>query len=61
VSKLNGCNSLDCDQAGWGNKAIVREAFKQIISLNAQAVILARGELIERDVNAVLRAAWHKS
>lgn len=47
-------------QVGWGNKAIVKQALNTILGWEADRVILAHGELIERDVNKVLRTAWHR-
>jgi hypothetical protein len=47
-------------QMGWGKKDIVKEGLNKILSWKAERVILAHGELIERDVSNVLGSAWHK-
>jgi len=45
-------------QLGWGNKKIVRESLQQIIDWKAERVILSHGELIEENVNDILKSAW---
>lgn len=47
-------------QIGWGRKSIVKNALNTIIEWNAERVILAHGELIEKDVKNVLTTAWRK-
>lgn len=47
-------------QVGWGNKRIVMESLNKILDWHAERVILAHGENIEVNVNAVLTAAWKK-
>lgn len=45
-------------QMGWGRKDIVKKALEKILSWQPERVILAHGELIEHDVDDVLRRAW---
>jgi hypothetical protein len=47
-------------QVGWGDKDKVKMAFNRIFNWNADRIILAHGELIEKDVNLILRSAWKK-
>ena len=47
-------------QLGWGNKALVKVALKQILDWNADRLILSHGENIEGNVNAVLEKAWQR-
>jgi len=47
-------------QIGWGNREIVRGSLNRILGWNADRIILAHGELMEGNVNEVLRAAWRK-
>lgn len=45
-------------QVGWSRKEIAKQALNHILDWNADRVILAHGELIEKNVNEVLKAAW---
>jgi hypothetical protein len=45
---------------GWGNKAIVKKGLEKILAWQAERIILAHGELIEDNVDEVLRSAWKK-
>ena len=47
-------------QIGWGNRAMVRNCLHRILDWDAQRVILAHGEPVESNVDAVLRAAWKR-
>ncbi len=47
-------------QMGWGKKDIVKGGLKKILGWEAERIILAHGELIEGNVDSVLRSAWHK-
>jgi hypothetical protein len=47
-------------QIGGGNKAQVKNALEKILAWQAERVILAHGELIEGNVNAILLTAWQK-
>jgi len=47
-------------QVGWGDKDKVKMAFNRILNWNADRIILAHGEFIEKDVNTVLQSAWKK-
>ena len=47
-------------QMGWGNKKIVKNGLNKILSWNAERVILAHGENIEKNVNSVLSTAWER-
>jgi len=47
-------------QVAWGNKAIVQKGLNTILGWQTERVILAHGENIEGNVNAVLRTAWKK-
>lgn len=47
-------------QMGWGDRRIVRRALETIIGWDANRVILAHGELVERDVGKTLATAWRK-
>jgi hypothetical protein len=47
-------------QMGWGNKAIVKQGLETIIDWKADRIILAHGELIEKDVSDTLLTAWSK-
>ncbi|MGD8784044.1 MAG: DUF4336 domain-containing protein [Thioalkalispiraceae bacterium] len=47
-------------QMGWGNKAIVKKGLEKILAWQAERIILAHGELIEDNVDEVLRSAWKK-
>ena len=45
-------------QMGWGKKDIVKKGLQRILNWQPERVILAHGELVEGDVENVLRAAW---
>lgn len=47
-------------QVAWGNKSLVKKGLNKILDWHAERVILAHGENIEANVNAILRAAWKK-
>jgi len=47
-------------QVAWGNKAIVQKGLNTILGWQTERGILAHGENIEGNVNAVLRTAWKK-
>lgn len=47
-------------QVGWGDKKKVKEVFNTILGWKADRVILAHGELIEKEANAILQSAWKK-
>ncbi len=47
-------------QMGWGNKKFVKNGLNKILSWNAERVILAHGENIEKNVHSVLSTAWEK-
>lgn len=47
-------------QMGWGKKNIVKKGLNKILSWKAERVILAHGELVESNVDEILRSAWHK-
>lgn len=47
-------------QVGWGDKVIVKESLEKILGWQADRAILAHGENIETNVNAVLATAWKK-
>jgi hypothetical protein len=47
-------------QVGWGDKGIVNKSLSKILSWNAERVVLSHGELIEDNVNQILRTAWCK-
>jgi hypothetical protein len=47
-------------QMGWGNKKIVKNALEQILGWDAERVILAHGENIEKNVSGTLRTAWKR-
>lgn len=47
-------------QMGWGDKSIVRISLQNIISWDAERVILSHGEFIEGHVHDVLTKAWKK-
>lgn len=45
-------------QVGWGNKNLVKQGLNKILAWQADRVIIAHGENIEANVNAVLSSAW---
>lgn len=47
-------------QMGWGRKDIVKQGLDKILSWQAERIILAHGELVENNVDDVLRTAWKK-
>lgn len=47
-------------QVAWGKKEIVKKSLNKIISWDADRIILAHGELIEKDVKTTLTSAWDK-
>jgi hypothetical protein len=47
-------------QMGWGNKNIVKNGLNKMLSWDAERVILAHGENIEKSVNNILRTAWKR-
>ena len=47
-------------QVAWGKKEIVKKSLNKIISWEADRIILSHGELIEKDVKAILVSAWDK-
>ncbi|ANJ68068.1 hypothetical protein A9404_12400 [Halothiobacillus diazotrophicus] len=47
-------------QMGWGDRRVVRRALETIIGWDANRIILAHGELVERDVGKTLTTAWRK-
>ena len=47
-------------QMGWGNKNIVKNGLNKILGWNAERVILAHGENIEKNVSGILNTAWKR-
>jgi hypothetical protein len=47
-------------QMGWGDKHKVKTGLNKILSWDADSVILAHGEIIEHNVNSILRTAWKR-
>ena len=47
-------------QMGWGNKIIVKNGLNKILGWDAERVILAHGENIEKNVNSTLGTAWKR-
>ena len=47
-------------QLGWGDKEVVREGLNKILSWEFDRIILAHGNLIESNAQAVLKKAWDK-
>lgn len=47
-------------QIGWGNKRIVKECLSRILAWQADRIIIAHGELVEKNVNEILVSAWQK-
>jgi hypothetical protein len=47
-------------QMGWGKKDRVKDGLNKILGWEAERIILSHGELVESNVNAILRSAWHK-
>lgn len=47
-------------QIGWGKKDVVKKCLKKIIGWDADRIILAHGELVEKDVRKTLTTAWSK-
>lgn len=45
---------------GWGNKTIVKSCLERILAWDAERVILAHGENIEKNVRDVLTTAWKR-
>ncbi len=45
-------------QMGWGDKKAVRSGLEKVLAWKAKRVILAHGELIERDIKNTLTKAW---
>jgi hypothetical protein len=45
-------------QLGWKDKAAARLSLNRILQWDFERVIIAHGDLIETDANAVLRKAW---
>jgi hypothetical protein len=45
-------------QIGWGDKKVVRIGLKQVLAWKPERIILAHGELIERDIEGTLTKAW---
>lgn len=44
--------------AGWKNRAAARAALEGILAWDFERVVIAHGDLIERDAKAILRSAW---
>lgn len=44
--------------AGWKDRAAAREALERILAWDFERVVIAHGNLVERDAKAVLRRAW---
>lgn len=47
-------------QIGWGNKDVVKNGLNKILSWDAERVIIAHGENIEKNVNTILSTAWKR-
>ena len=47
-------------QMGWGNKNVVKNGLNKILSWDAERVIIAHGENIEKNVNTILSKAWKR-
>ena len=47
-------------QMGWGNKNVVKNGLNKILSWDAERVIIAHGENIEKNVNTILSTAWKR-
>ena len=45
-------------QMGWGNKNVVKNGLNKILSWDAERVIIAHGENIEKNANTILSTAW---
>lgn len=45
-------------QLGWKDKAAARQSLERILEWDFERVILAHGDLVEKDAQAVVRAAW---
>lgn len=45
-------------QIGWGDKTIVRKGLEKILSWEFERIIIAHGNLIEKDAKAVATKAW---
>ena len=45
-------------QLGWGDRSIVRKALETILSWDFERIILAHGNLIDRDAKAIAARAW---
>jgi hypothetical protein len=44
--------------AGWKDRAVARAALKRVLAWDFERVVIAHGDLVERDAKAVLRRAW---
>lgn len=44
--------------AGWKNRDAARAALERVLAWDFERVVIAHGDLIERDAKAVLRHAW---
>ena len=44
--------------AGWKDRAAARVALERILAWDFERVVIAHGDLVERDAKAVLRRAW---
>ena len=47
-------------QMGWGNKTRVKNGLNKILAWDAQRVILAHGENIDKNVRNILSTAWQR-
>ena len=47
-------------QMGWGDKSLVRQSLDRILTWDFEKIILAHGNLIEKDAHRVAAKAWQK-
>lgn len=47
-------------QLGWGDKAIVRRALEKVLAWDFDRIVLAHGNLIDKDARAIASRAWRK-
>jgi len=47
-------------QLGWGDKRAVRKSLERILGWDFERIVIAHGELIEADAEAVARRAWER-
>lgn len=45
-------------QLGWKDKAAAKECLEQILSWDFERIVIAHGDLIEKDAERIARAAW---